>query len=266
MKLGLIHEKSSITVCHHLHITALALKTKIPSTYLPFNTAPFPLLSGALLSPGLPQDVPDALGVISKWKWLRTTQDLPLSGRASCGCPQRPEGVPDVPQRDPAGRPELPRVQDPQDPATGQTAYLEPPYTGSAQPPKPVCSLQTPLIGRKKKVKKKELVVVISRLAATARLQVQQQHLRFATCCCYRCYRYSLRGRYATHCQARRAGRTEASRRAAPAGRELGVAGLHMSPSQKHIWPVPLPSIIQTWSTMKRLICNCDVQVLRTVS
>lgn len=44
------------------------------------------------------------------------------------------------------------------------------------------------------------------------------------------------------------------------------IAVLHISSSQKHMWPVPLLSIMQTWSTMNKLICSCDVQVRRTLS
>lgn len=44
------------------------------------------------------------------------------------------------------------------------------------------------------------------------------------------------------------------------------IAALHISSSQKHMWPVPLLSIMQTWSTMNKLICSCDVQVRRTLS
>ena len=44
------------------------------------------------------------------------------------------------------------------------------------------------------------------------------------------------------------------------------IAALHLSSSQKHMWPVPLLSIMQTWSTMNKLICSCDVQVRRTLS
>lgn len=41
---------------------------------------------------------------------------------------------------------------------------------------------------------------------------------------------------------------------------------LHISSSQKHIRPVPVPSIMHTWSTMNKFICSWDVQVLRTLS
>lgn len=43
-------------------------------------------------------------------------------------------------------------------------------------------------------------------------------------------------------------------------------ARLHISSSQKHIRPVPVPSIMHTWSTMNKFICSWDVQVLRTLS
>jgi hypothetical protein len=43
-------------------------------------------------------------------------------------------------------------------------------------------------------------------------------------------------------------------------------APLHMSSSQKHMWPVPVLSIIQTWSTINRFICSCEVHVRRTTS
>lgn len=46
----------------------------------------------------------------------------------------------------------------------------------------------------------------------------------------------------------------------------VGVDVLHMSSSQKHMWPAPLLSIMHTWSTMNRLICSCEVHVLRTTS
>lgn len=44
------------------------------------------------------------------------------------------------------------------------------------------------------------------------------------------------------------------------------AAALHMSSSQKHMWPVPVLSIMQTWSTMNRLIWSWEVHVRRTTS
>lgn len=41
---------------------------------------------------------------------------------------------------------------------------------------------------------------------------------------------------------------------------------LQLSSSQKHMCPVPVPSIMHTWSTMNRLICNWDVHVLLMLS
>lgn len=41
---------------------------------------------------------------------------------------------------------------------------------------------------------------------------------------------------------------------------------LHISSSQKHIWPFPELSIMHTWSTINKFICNCDVHILRTTS
>merc|ERR1719382_1249852 len=41
---------------------------------------------------------------------------------------------------------------------------------------------------------------------------------------------------------------------------------LQSSSSQKHMWPFVLPSVIQTWSTMKRLMSRLSVHVLRTDS
>lgn len=41
---------------------------------------------------------------------------------------------------------------------------------------------------------------------------------------------------------------------------------LHMSSSQKHMCPVPLLSIMHTWSTINKFICSWDVHVLRTTS
>lgn len=38
-------------------------------------------------------------------------------------------------------------------------------------------------------------------------------------------------------------------------------AALQLSSSQKHMCPVPVPSIMHTWSTMNRLICNLEVHV-----
>lgn len=43
-------------------------------------------------------------------------------------------------------------------------------------------------------------------------------------------------------------------------------AWLHMSSSQKHMWPVPVLSIMQTWSTMNRFIWSWEVHVRRTTS
>lgn len=44
------------------------------------------------------------------------------------------------------------------------------------------------------------------------------------------------------------------------------MAALQLSSSQKHMCPVPVPSIMHTWSTMNRLICSCDVHVLLMLS
>lgn len=41
----------------------------------------------------------------------------------------------------------------------------------------------------------------------------------------------------------------------------LPKARLHPSDSQKHIWPDPPDSSMQTWSTINKLICNRDVHV-----
>ena len=41
---------------------------------------------------------------------------------------------------------------------------------------------------------------------------------------------------------------------------------LHLSSSQKHMCPPLPPSVMQTWSTMKRLISKASVQVLRILS
>lgn len=49
-------------------------------------------------------------------------------------------------------------------------------------------------------------------------------------------------------------------------GRAPQWAELHMSSSQKHMWPVPELSSMHTWSTMNRFICSCDVHVRRTLS
>lgn len=43
-------------------------------------------------------------------------------------------------------------------------------------------------------------------------------------------------------------------------------AVLHISSSQKHMWPVPELSIMHTWSTMKRFIWSWEVHVRRTTS
>lgn len=48
--------------------------------------------------------------------------------------------------------------------------------------------------------------------------------------------------------------------------REVGGTRLHISSSQKHMWPVPVLSIMHTWSTMNKFICSCAVQVLLTFS
>lgn len=49
-------------------------------------------------------------------------------------------------------------------------------------------------------------------------------------------------------------------------GTEFLATPLHMSSSQKHILPVPVPSIMHTWSTMNRFIWSWDVQVRLTLS
>lgn len=48
--------------------------------------------------------------------------------------------------------------------------------------------------------------------------------------------------------------------------RGRNAASLHMSSSQKHMCPVPELSIMHTWSTINKFICNCDVHVRRTTS
>lgn len=47
---------------------------------------------------------------------------------------------------------------------------------------------------------------------------------------------------------------------------EVGETRLHISSSQKHMWPVPVLSIMHTWSTMNKFICSCEVQVRLTLS
>lgn len=47
---------------------------------------------------------------------------------------------------------------------------------------------------------------------------------------------------------------------------EVGDTRLHISSSQKHMWPVPVLSIMHTWSTMNKFICSCEVQVRLTLS
>lgn len=47
---------------------------------------------------------------------------------------------------------------------------------------------------------------------------------------------------------------------------EVGDTWLHISSSQKHMWPVPVLSIMHTWSTMNKFICSCEVQVRLTLS
>lgn len=46
----------------------------------------------------------------------------------------------------------------------------------------------------------------------------------------------------------------------------VGETRLHISSSQKHMWPVPVLSIMHTWSTMNKFICSCEVQVRLTLS
>lgn len=41
---------------------------------------------------------------------------------------------------------------------------------------------------------------------------------------------------------------------------------LQESLSQKHIWPIPPDSSMQTWSTMNKLICNFEVHVRQMFS
>lgn len=43
-------------------------------------------------------------------------------------------------------------------------------------------------------------------------------------------------------------------------------ATLHLSDSQKHMCPLPVPSYMHTWSTMNREISSLDVHVRRTLS
>lgn len=47
---------------------------------------------------------------------------------------------------------------------------------------------------------------------------------------------------------------------------EVGDTRLHISSSQKHMRPVPVLSIMHTWSTMNKFICSCEVQVRLTLS
>lgn len=47
---------------------------------------------------------------------------------------------------------------------------------------------------------------------------------------------------------------------------EVEETRLHISSSQKHMWPVPVLSIMHTWSTMNKFICSCEVQVRLTLS
>ena len=44
------------------------------------------------------------------------------------------------------------------------------------------------------------------------------------------------------------------------------ICPLQSSSSQKHMWPLPPPSVIQTWPTINRFISRLSVQVRRTVS